>query len=403
MPKRKPSNAIGGKRKASKASPSEETSEQRLASLIATAIVKDKTVLKEIMDILPNEESNEDVVQSRNLDGCRSFEAGTALRRSSHTNTNQHVTKKIAKVKQSLIDASLATSTHQSYERFWNRFNDFVMSLSSKFSPLPAVPEVIHDFIAHLHMLSYSPATISSHLSAISHFHQLSGFPDPCKNFTTQKMLLGCRKTNKKADTRLPILNSHIDLLLKAIHQLYVFNPYLKILYSAIILTTYHGFFRVGELLPATISSACKVVQIGDVCINNKAIRLKLLNHKTRKTDKPIMILIRKMSKNCPVQALHHYLKLRGKQSGALFQTACGSVVTQPSFREIFKSLLICANLSPASYKLHSFRIGACTQAIISGTPENEVMRMGRWKSHAFKRYIRVPMVTTRNTRSTSE
>jgi hypothetical protein len=69
MPKRKPSNTIWGKRKASKASSSEEISEKRLASLIVTAIVKDKTVLKEIIDILPNSESGEDVIQSRNLDG----------------------------------------------------------------------------------------------------------------------------------------------------------------------------------------------------------------------------------------------------------------------------------------------------------------------------------------------
>ena len=63
------------------------------------------------------------------------------------------------------------------------------------------------------------------------------------------------------------------------------------------------------------------------------------------------------------------------------------------SFRHIFHELLTTSGLSAFRYTLHSFRIGACTQAIISGVPESQIMQMGRWRSYAFKRYIRMPNV----------
>lgn len=143
------------------------------------------------------------------------------------------------------------------------------------------------------------------------------------------------------------------------------------------------------------MSRALNVVQFQNTSVSRKAVTIHLLNHKTQKTDKPIQLILRKQSRNCPVKALKAYFLLRGNVSGPLFLTSVNSPLTLSAFRDVFKSLLRFAKLSPSRYKLHSFRIGACTQAILSGTPENEVMRMGRWKSNAFKRYIRIPSVKT--------
>lgn len=299
----------------------------------------------------------------------------------------------IAHVKKSLLHSSLAPGTHKAYDRFWERFLCFVSTSVVHFSPLPATPDCVSDFVAHLHILAFAPSSISSHLSAISHFHNISGFTDPCENFITRKMLVGCRKINFRSDTRKPLLNNHIQLLCQAVKEMFAHVPYLKYLYMALILTAFNGFFRLGELLPATISSADKVVQITDLSSSSKSVRLKLRNHKTNKSDKPTLILMKPLQTNCPVKALNNYLSMRGQSAGPLFLLANNSPLTLPSFREVFKLLLRLANLSPVHYKLHSFRIGACTQAILSGTPENEVMRMGRWKSNAFKRYIRMPVV----------
>lgn len=61
---------------------------------------------------------------------------------------------------------------------------------------------------------------------------------------------------------------------------------------------------------------------------------------------------------------------------GPLFTTSCGRALTLQVFRQVFKRLLNFANLSRSQFKLYSFRIGACTQNIMSGVPEQEVIRL---------------------------
>ena len=39
--------------------------------------------------------------------------------------------------------------------------------------------------------------------------------------------------------------------------------------------------------------------------------------------------------------------------------------------------------------KAHSFRIGGATNAMFKGIPYTKIQQMGRWQSHAAKRYIR--------------
>ena len=51
------------------------------------------------------------------------------------------------------------------------------------------------------------------------------------------------------------------------------------------------------------------------------------------------------------------------------------------------------AGLDPTKYKAHSFRIGAATTAADMGMSETHIQLMGRWKSTAFRRYIRIPML----------
>ncbi|XP_071144984.1 uncharacterized protein [Mytilus edulis] len=41
-------------------------------------------------------------------------------------------------------------------------------------------------------------------------------------------------------------------------------------------------------------------------------------------------------------------------------------------------------------YKAHSFRIGAATSAAAKGIPHSVIQGMGRWKSSAFMKYIRM-------------
>lgn len=44
-------------------------------------------------------------------------------------------------------------------------------------------------------------------------------------------------------------------------------------------------------------------------------------------------------------------------------------------------------------YQAHGFRIGAATSAAESGASDIQIQSMGRWKSGAFQKYIRIPIL----------
>lgn len=299
-----------------------------------------------------------------------------------------------------LITSSLCERTRRSYERFWSRFCDFVNESQGQHLSLPVSSNTVSLFVAHLFSLQLAPSTISSHLSAIAFFHEVAGFHDPCSSSLIKRMLLGCRKLRLVKDNRLPLLSKQIQLLLTAVDQLYLSNRFLRSLYKAIILVTFHGFFRMGELLPASLNKPASVVQLHHTSISHNTFHIQLHCHKTRKSDKPVTIIIRSQPEHCPVVSIKTYLAYRGKSEGPLFISSTQQPITLANFRSVFNKLLTLSNLSPLHYKLHSFRIGACTQAVMLGIPESDIMQMGRWRSHAFRRYIRVPKICMSSTLS---
>jgi hypothetical protein len=92
----------------------------------------------------------------------------------------------------------------------------------------------------------------------------------------------------------------------------------------------------------------------------------------------------------CPVKAVHNYLSTFGHTKGSLFQFRSGSPVTHSYFTSSLKSMLMFMGLDPKFYKDHSFRFGAATSAAARGIPLSVNQNMGRWKSDAFMRYIRM-------------
>ena len=91
----------------------------------------------------------------------------------------------------------------------------------------------------------------------------------------------------------------------------------------------------------------------------------------------------------CPVNAMLQYVKFRGAKPGPLFLNSVGVPVSYDVFRKFCK--LINSYL-PGDARItgHSFRIVGATYASQLGLNVEEVMRIGRWSSSAFKRYTRI-------------
>ena len=97
----------------------------------------------------------------------------------------------------------------------------------------------------------------------------------------------------------------------------------------------------------------------------------------------------------CPVQSILDYIDLRGLADGPLFQTLDGQPVTRTAFSELLSLAVQYCGLDPSKYKGHSFRIGAASHAAECGLSDTQICLLGPWRSDAFKRYIRIPSLTS--------
>ena len=97
----------------------------------------------------------------------------------------------------------------------------------------------------------------------------------------------------------------------------------------------------------------------------------------------------------CPVLLLLEYLAIRGNSPGPLFMTQGNSPVSRSFFTDLLTRSLRTCGLNPALYKDHSFRIGAASFAADRGMSDAQIRALGRWKSNAFLKYIRIPSMST--------
>ena len=82
---------------------------------------------------------------------------------------------------------------------------------------VPVSESVLALFISHLHRAGHSPATVSSHISAIGYRHKLQGGgggSDPTTTFLVQKLLSACHKLSKQFDLRMPFDKPMLSKLL---------------------------------------------------------------------------------------------------------------------------------------------------------------------------------------------
>ena len=63
---------------------------------------------------------------------------------------------------------------------------------------------MVSHFIAYLYTHNFA----SSSIPAIFFFHKLKVFSDPCQDFMTQRVLLGCKMSAPSRDLRRPMLRA---------------------------------------------------------------------------------------------------------------------------------------------------------------------------------------------------
>lgn len=296
-----------------------------------------------------------------------------------------------------LLRAGLSESTRKSYRRSWELFYSFK---GTKIITLPLSNIVICNFISYLFEKSFSPGTITSHVSAISYIHKILNIADASNSFIVRKMLKGCSVNRQSCDSRLPITK---DMLCRMIHNLdkCIQDMAISSLLKAIFLLAFNALLRLGEILIRSSKDIHRVIQFQDTyffdydsCGFPKNLTITLRHFKNIKNNQPVTITLITNAQEpnlCPVQAMHTYVQMFKLRSGPLFQFQGGSPILYAFVTNKMTDLLKFIGMNPSFYKGHSFRIGGATHLANKGFSEQYIRKIGRWNSDAVQKYIRIP------------
>ncbi|XP_041470930.1 uncharacterized protein LOC121420388 [Lytechinus variegatus] len=294
-----------------------------------------------------------------------------------------------------LMLASRAQSTHSTYRKAWDAFEQFRLRYHYDINVEPDVEQVAQ-FISFLSWHGYAGSTISTYISGLAFGMQASGWPDTTDCFAIRRLVDGCRRKFAQHDTRCPITFPILKSLIHAIPHVCP-NSYNQALFRAAFLVAFFGFLRVGEFTAQSKRGPLSLLE-NDVCIRGEGPRRKLevtiRRSKSDQTGKGCCIIIptNTSSPMCPVLAVDNYLSIRSSSQGrerAFFRHFSTQPLTRHEFGKTLKQAISFLNLPVEFYSSHSFRIGAATSAAMAGIPDARIQNMGRWASLSHRRYIR--------------
>ena len=213
-------------------------------------------------------------------------------------------------------------STKTNYYTVWKLFNKFFVQLNRKPSTWEQRIELFTGYLINNNKQS---ATVKSYLSAIRAVLQDNNITLNEDLTLINSLTKACRLVNDQIKTRFSINKDMLSVLVRQIENDYLNRnqPYLSTLYKTLLITTYFGLFRVGELTDTPGKHAARAKDV-HIAHNKKKFSFVLRTSKTHwKNSKPQIIKIstshgKKELTNriiestlpCPYQTIKHYLQL---------------------------------------------------------------------------------------------
>ena len=194
-------------------------------------------------------------------------------------------------------------------------------------------------FIVYMKKQQYAAATITSYVLAIGYVHKLAGTNDPASSFLVKKSLLAIRKMQSSCDTRLPVTEDILHLLVSTaghmIHSMY----HLK-LKQAMFMLAYNAFLQVGEITQSEHN-----LLLSDVPLTTSSIKLLFrLSKHALGASQEAMVSAMTGGMYCLVYALSEYMSYCGKNPGLLFLWR-GKPLSRKDFVSSLKLLLSIADI----------------------------------------------------------
>lgn len=297
----------------------------------------------------------------------------------------------------SLIQSSVQPTTLIQYQKVWKNFSNFHLEVLNKAITLPVECHDVGLYLSHLTTLGLQPNTVQSHLSAISFVHKINNCGDPTQTFLIKKLMTALHRKIPCIDKRRPVSVTLLKLLISDLNFIHT-SAYDVAMFSAMYSLAYSACLRVGELAVSNHKdNTIQLSQINEVIINSEttAIRIYFSQYKHSDGDKPILEINAQVNdKLCPVKMLKNYLNLRPSLPGPIFLSSSGKPISRQQFVNALHTSIKFRSLDPSFYNTHSFRIGRCSDMMSNGFSDAQIRAVGRWKSNAYKRYIRPSVIS---------
>lgn len=254
--------------------------------------------------------------------------------------------------------------------------------------PWPATTQAILHFLAALHERGLCHSTAQVYVAAVRHYHlvnrlDVSPFADPAVKAALEGLH---RLSPGSEDQRRPIRPHQLAGLLWSLSTSRSLGAGDAAMLRAAFATAHAGFLRVGEYTAPSRHQfkPKRTLTRSRLAISGEQLTLTLPRTKTNQY-RPTRVVIKATGGiACPVAAMQRYLATRDAAPHLpLFTRQDGGYLTATDV-----NYWVRRHLGP-DYSSHSFRIGAATSASEVGTRDEQVKKSGRWKSRAYKRYIR--------------
>lgn len=287
------------------------------------------------------------------------------------------------------MQQSLAPSTLQIYQRGISLFIEFRQKFGLS-NLWPAPVNDILNFMVFLVQDNFSHSSISCYLTGISFFCKINGFVDSTQGFIVRKMLEGIKRSkDKQKDQRLPIT---IDLLRTIFGVLpsVCKSRYELLLFKAAFSLAFFGLLRISEVATSN-GNGRHIISVSDVSFGDGMLKVNIPSSKTDQLGRGSSFVIQAQSDRtlCPHSHINSYLTVRPPIPGPLFCHFNGSPLTRYQLVSVLKKSLNLAGIDHKGFSSHSFRIGGATSLALAGFSDDLIMQAGRWRSFAYKTYIR--------------
>ena len=248
----------------------------------------------------------------------------------------------------------------------------------------------------------WSPSTLQQYLSAIKSAHKREGWDLDWFDHQIRNLVKGFDNLSEPRTQRLPITPDLMKVIKGNLGKAKIKKED-KLLIWAVSVIMYAGSFRGSEIMGLKEMEfeedkilLNKNIKINEVCINGENVKMilaKIKNPKEMKGRGTVTVeMFQQDTWLCPVKALEMLRRERKEEEESPFaKRSNGKLLTIRLFNQLLQMLLKDhLSYEEGTISSHSFRAGIATAMARAGYSDEEIQRVGRWKSDSFLKYIKL-------------